>query len=301
MNLRSLDLNLLLVFDAIYTERSISRAALRLHLSQPAVSNALARLRKTLDDPLFKREGSGMAPTPRAKMLREPVRQALDLLESSLRRDETFDYRGSTREFVIAVEDFGETVLLPRLVDWLANASPGIRVRIRAEPGISLKTELREGTVDLALDFFSLRDPGFKCTRVLTDTLVSLTRRDHPGIGDRMNLETYLALRHVVIEPRNTGVPIIDRSLSKRGLSRHIAVTVPHFLSMPALVQGSDLICTIPRRMAYLYADVFRLRVHSVPLETPRFPAYLIWHNSFNTDPGHQWLRKKIIALGQTL
>lgn len=301
MNLRSMDLNLLLVFDAVYAERSISKAALRLNLSQPAVSNALARLRDTVGDPLFAREGNGMAPTTRAKTLRDPIRQALELIERGFRNDESFDFAHSKRQFVIAVEDYGETVIIPRIIDWLTEAAPGIHIHIRPEPSSALTNELREGTVDLALDYFALQDRGFRSKSVLTDSLVSLTRIGHPLIGEQLSLETFLALSHVVIAPRHRMFPMIDLALAKRGLKRRIALTVPHFLSMPALVQNSNLICTLPRRMAYLYTDHFRLKSYNVPVRTPDFPAYLIWHETLDDDPGHLWLRNHLIALCSSL
>lgn len=301
MNLRALDLNLLLIFDVIYIERSISRAAIKLHLSQPTVSNALARLRERLEDPLFERGSQGMLPTPRAKALAEPIRHALDVLERGLRGDDTFDFSHSDREFVIAVEDYGETIILPRFIDWLAKVAPGIRIKIRPESSAMLKSELRDGEVDLALDYFVLRQPGYSSACVLTETLLSLSRRDHPTVGERLSLETYLALRHVVLAPRTSAMPMIDLALSKRGLQREIAVTVPHFLSMPVIVQNSDMICTLPRRMAHLYEDHFCLKSHSVPLRIPKFPVYLIWHESLQGDSGHQWFRKHLIELCQRL
>ena len=301
MNLRSLDLNLLLVFDAIYAERSISKAALKLNLSQPAVSNALARLRERLNDPLFERNSQGMSPTPRAKVLKEPIHQALDLIERGLRSDDKFDYASSDREFVIAVEDYGETVILPRLVDWLANAAPDVRIVIRPEPSGLLTEAMRDGSVDLALDYFSLSNSGFNNKCVLTESLVSLTRQDHPEIGERLSLESYLEQRHVVITARGRTPAMIDHALSKQGLKRKISVAVPHFLSMPTIVQSSNMICTMPRRMAYKYADHFRLKVHTVPVDTQKFPVYLIWHDSFDADPGHQWLRNHLIGLCQSL
>jgi DNA-binding transcriptional LysR family regulator len=299
--LRSLDLNLLLVFDAVYRERSISRAAAALHLSQPTVSNALARLRERLHDPLFERRGQGMAPTARAMALAEPVHQALDLLERGLRSPHRFDVAHAEREFVIAAEDYGEAVILPRFVDWLGKAAPGIRIRIRPEPSARLKTEMRTGVVDLALDYFALPEAGFRSRSVLTETLLTLSRADHPQIGERLGLETYLAQRHVVLAPREGAMPMIDLALAKRGLARHIAATVPHFQSMPVMVQGSDLLCTLPRRMAHLYADHFRLRAYPVPLRTPRFPVYLIWHEAVEDDLGHTWLREQLMALCQRL
>ena len=291
MNLRSLDLNLLLVFDAIYGERSISRAAAKLHLSQPTVSNALARLRERLQDPLFERSAQGMLPTPRARKLAEPIRQALNTLEHGLRDDEEFDFARSEREFVIAVEDYGESVILPGFIRWLADVAPNLRMRIRAESSAQLAVELREGTVDLALDYFTLPDANYRHACVLTETLLSLSRRDHPLLGERMNLEQYLALRHVMLAAPANARPMIDLALAKRGLQRRIAMRVPHFISMPLMVQATDMIGTLPRRMAMLYADNFRLRAHAVPLRTPQFPVYLIWHEALEPDPGHQWFR----------
>jgi DNA-binding transcriptional LysR family regulator len=301
MNLRTLDLNLLLVFDAVYGERSISKAAHKLHLSQPTVSNALARLRERLADPLFERSAQGMRPTPLAKRLAEPIRQALTTLERGLRGDEQFDYAQADREFVIAVEDYGETVILPGFIRWLAQAAPGLRIRIRAEPAAQLKAELREGTVDLALDYFALPEAAYRNKCVMTETLMSLSRRDHPGVGERLTLEQYLALRHVVLGGPPNARPMIDLALAKRGLQRRIAVTVPHFISMPLMVQSTDMVCTLPRRMAQICADHYRLRAHAVPLRTPQFPVYLLWHESLESDAGHQWFRQHLIEFCQGL
>lgn len=301
MNLRSLDLNLLLIFDAVYGERSISRAAEKLHLSQPTVSNALTRLRERLNDPLFERSAQGMLPTMRAKSLAEPIRQALDLLEGGLRGNDEFQFRQSDREFVVAVEDYGEAVVLPRFCDWLSEVAPNIRITIRPDSSKLLQSELRDGSVDLAFDYFVMQDPSYENRCVLTETLLCLSRRDHPDVGEKMTLDTYLALRHVVLAPRVSSKPMIDLALAKRGLKRKISVTVPHFLSMPMLVQMSSMLCTLPRRMANLYADHFRLMAHAVPIRTPQFPVYLIWHESMNKDPGHQWLRKHLMEFCQRL
>ncbi len=301
VNLRSLDLNLLLVFDTVYAERSISRAAEKLHLSQPTVSNAIARLRDRLGDPLFTRSPGGMVPTARAKMLAEPVRQALDLLEGGIRGRESFDFANSTRTFVIAVEDYGEAVILPRFVDWLSQAAPHLQIRIRPERGAELADELREGTVDLSLDYFAPRQPNFRSECVLTEGLLTLSRIDHPAIKDRLSLESYLALRHVVLTPHAGAMPMIDLALSKRGLQRDIAVQVPHFLSMPMLVQATNMLCTLPKRMAYLYADHFRVKAHPLPLRVPEFPVFLVWHASADPDPAHEWLRQNLMEFCRRL
>ncbi len=295
MNLRSLDLNLLLVFDAVFQERSISKAANKLTLSQPTVSNALARLRECLEDPLFERSSQGMVPTAHAKMIAKPIRLALDVLDRGLRGDDAFDFMHSDREFVIAVEDYGETIILPRFLDWLLKVAPHLRIRIRPESSALLKNQLRDGEVDLALDYFALSEPGYHSKCVLTETLLSLSRQNHPQVGEKLSLDSYLEQLHVVLAPRTDAKPMIDLALSKRGLHRRIAVTVPHFLSMPVIVQTSDLICTLPRRMAHLYADHFHLRSHAVPLRIPSFPIYLIWHESTQSDAGHRWFSNRLI------
>jgi DNA-binding transcriptional LysR family regulator len=302
MNLRSLDLNLLLVFDAIYAERSISRAAQKLNLSQPAVSNALARLRERLQDPLFERNSQGMSPTPRAKVLKEPIHQALDLLERGLRSDETFEYASSNREFVIAVEDYGESVVLPRLMDWLAATAPDVRITIRPEPSNSLKDAMRDGQVDLALDYFVLSDHGFNNKCVLTESLVSLTRQDHPGIGERLSLDAYLEQRHVVVMPRARTQPMIDLALSKRGLKRKISPDCaafhvnarcrPDFQHDLHLAASHGPTCT---------QITFASKSTLFRSTRPEFPVYLIWHDSFDADPGHQWLRNHLIGLCASL
>lgn len=294
MNLRSIDLNLLVVFDAIYRERNISKAAQRLTLSQPAVSNALARLRERLDDPLFIRTPHTMEPTARAKALFEPVQQALSLIEGGLRSGDDFDASCSERRFSIAVEDYGETVILSRFLDWLAQVAPGICIKIRPEPGMQLASEMKDGQVDLAIDYFIQRDPSFHNECLMTDGLLSLARCDHRQLKGQLTLEQYLTVHHIALSPRTGSMPMIDLALAKRGLRRHVSVELPHFQSMPLLVKHTELICRLPNRMAHLYAETFHLQTHEVPLRVPKFPIYLTWHCSMGADPAHAWLRRNL-------
>lgn len=301
MNLQTFDLNLLRVFDAIYVERSISRAAVRLSLTQPAVSNALARLRERLNDPLFERTADGMAPTPRAKTIAEPIQRALDLLKQGLSERMGFQFESSHRSFVFAVEDYGENVILPRFLKWLNDVAPNIKIVIRPEPGLQLRDELRQGKVDLALSYFVPGMDDFRSHCVMTDGLLSLARQDHPDISERLTLDIFLRLRHVALAPRTKSTPMIDLALAKRGLQRDIAVQVPHFQSMPVIVQTTNLLCTLPKRMAVLYADHFGLQAYLPPIRTPEFPVYLIWHQSAEEDLAHRWLREAFVDLCQRL
>ncbi len=307
MNLRNFDLNLLTVFDSIMTERSLSRAAEKLGMSQPAMSNALARLRAALDDQLFVRTARGMAPTPRARLLARPVRQALDLVQAGLRTrspGETFDASSSTRSFVIAVEDYGETVIMPRFMDWLMQTSPGVKIRVRSEPGKSLFRKLREGRIALATRHGHPNDSELQVQHLLDDEFVSMVRHDHPTVGDTLSLEQYLSLPHVVfgrLGRKGIRNSLVDTELRRLGVKRKIALQVPGFQSMPVIVRNTNFICTMPRRMAQIYADHFQLKKLKTPIDLPPLPLYLVWSKSMDSDPEHEWLRKSFCEICQRL
>jgi len=294
MNLRNIDLNLLTVFDAILSERSLTRASAKLNMTQPALSNALARLRTTLDDPLFVRTAQGMMPTSRAKQMAEPIRQALDLIQNGIRQREAFEFETAKRKFVIAISDYGEAVIMPRFVDWLAKIAPHIEVQVRPEFGRHIKEELRDGSIDLATDYFRIPGDDFRNVHVMDEHLVSMVRVDHPTIGDHLSIDDYTSTPHVVLKQDK---PIVDTVLKRHGLRRDVALQVPHFLSMPLIVQKTDFICTLPKRMALVYADFFRTKVMKTPLEFPNIPIYFMWHQSADSDPGHKWLRGALTEL----
>jgi DNA-binding transcriptional LysR family regulator len=239
-----------------------------------------------------------MSPTPRAKRLAEPIQQALDLIQYSLRENTSFDDGTSSRTFVIAVGDYGEAAILPRLMDWLMKAAPHVRIDIRAEHGNQIKEEMKEGRIDFALDYFKVQDSRFTSQHLMNDSLVSLVRQDHPSVGEHVTLNEYLALPHVILMQKKAW---IDEALKKNGMTRNIAMQVPHFLSMPLIVQKTDLICTLPKRMAHAYADSFRVKVLKTPIAFQPFPIYNIWHESMENDPGHRWLRNAFYDLCQRL
>lgn len=308
MNLRAFDLNLLTVFDAISAEKNQSRAANRLGMSQPAMSNALARLREVLDDPLFVRTAQGMAPTVCARELAGPVRQALDLIQSGLeraRRGERFDCAGSTRTFVIVVEDYGDTVIVPRLMDWLAQTAPEVKVRLRRDiSGATLSKKLSDGSIDLAIQYAYPTDSDLKAVRLTDDEFVVVVREDHPLVAESMSLTQYASLQHVAfgrLGPKGIRNSIVDRELRRLGLVRQIALHVPGFQSMPVIVQSTNLVCTMPRRMAQPYAHGFRLKTLKMPLELPPLTLHATWSASMDRDPAHQWFRKSIMEISRRL
>lgn len=297
VNIRNLDLNLLKIFETIWAERNLTRAAAKLGMTQPAVSNALTRLRNALGDPLFVKTIQGMTPTPRARTLAEPIHQALGLLYAGLDANRDFDFNSTSRSFVIATEDYGEVVVLPRLMDWISKAAPGVRFEIIFKTGNELWQKISDGSIDMALVYFNNRSNELDSRRLLSDTLVSLVRQDHPSVGEQLSIESYLELRHVMLATRTSSPSIIDRVLARRGLKRKIIMQIPHFVSMPLIVHKTDFICTLPKRMAQVYADNLRLKLLKLPFETPPIPIYLVWHKSSTAECGHVWLRNALLEL----
>jgi DNA-binding transcriptional LysR family regulator len=297
MNLRGIDLNLLVVFDAIYAEGSLSRAADRVGMSQPAMSNALARLRAALNDPLFVRRANGMEPTPRARQLVNPVRQALDVLQAGLEIGSSFDFRTAERTFSVATEDFGEIVIMPRLMNWLSNVAPSILVRIATERATAGIDETRRGKVDLALDYIPVDNAELAVQQLIAETRVCVARSDHPRVAEGMTLENYLSLRHIVLNRQIPGGAVVSRELARRRLVRHIAMEVPHYLSMPVILLQTDFVATMPRRVAQVIAENYALKLVKLPLDVPDMPFYMSWNKAQTSDPAHRWFRESIRAL----
>jgi len=174
-------------------------------------------------------------------------------------------------------------------------------VRIRPESGEALLAEMKRGAIDMAMEYHRPQDKEFSVQTLMEETLVSMVRQGHPLVGDSLSLEQYVTLEHVVIDSRSPRGPLVDRELKRRGLSRNIALQVPHFLSMPLIVRTTDLICTLPLRMARVYAEYFRLKVLKPPIDFPAIPVYLVWSKRLDADPGHQWFRNAFRNLCQRL
>lgn len=306
MNLRSIDLNLLTVFDAIVSEGNQTRAAAKLGMSQPAMSNALARLRDALGDQLFVRTSSGMVPTPRARLLIDPVRDALDILrggiERAKREEDDFDFSSSRRTFVIATGPYGETILVPRLLRWLTRNAPSVQLKVRRETTHDeLAKKLNSGTIDLAVQHAQVRDGSIENFQLLEDEFVSLVRQEHPTVGATLDISLYASLLHVVVRASNrvgARASSIDAGLNRLGLERTIAAQVSGFSAMPFIVRDTDCICTLPRRLAQIYAKHYRLRIVRMPLTIAPLPLYLMWSRSLDNDAGHRWFRGLFHELG---
>jgi DNA-binding transcriptional LysR family regulator len=294
LNLRHLDLNLLLVFDALMQEQNLSRAAVRLNLSQPAVSNALARLRSQLDEPLFIRTARGMQPTPRAHVLHGSVRQALRLLQEGLDPGGEFDPTAADQTFSLSMNDYAQARLLPALSRRLQNSAPKVRLAVRSDAADSLPAWLTTGLLDLAVDYLYFDDPDLCYQPLLEEQLVVI---DHPAFEPQLSLKAYEQGRHVALPDRGGRGSPLEIVLGSAKVQRHVQLFVPHYLSIPLIVAQSDLLGTVPRRLAEHFAALMPIRIAELPLMAPPVQVSLIWHRQQERVPGHRWLREEIIAL----
>jgi DNA-binding transcriptional LysR family regulator len=297
MNIKDFDLNLLVVFDAVLGEGSISRAAARLDLSQPAVSNALARLRKATGDRLFVRLGNGVAPTPYAASIAEPIRAALAAIGASLAGRQEFDAATSQRDFAIHITDLGEAFFLPRLLARLNRSAPRVRLRNLALSTDEAREALRSGTADLTIGNLPDFEAGFYQQRLFRDRYVCILSRDHPSIGARLTARQFAAASHAIAMPGGTGHGIIERTLVAHGLESRIALRVQNFLVLPSIVAASDLIAIVPHSVGSQISPKDAVKLLPLPVDIPAFDIRQCWHERYHDDPGHRWLRQQFMEL----
>jgi len=296
MNLRSLDLNLLTVFDALMQEQHLSRAAANLNMSQPAVSNALARMRVQFKDPLFVRTAQGMLPTAKAEQLYPPVRQALEGIKSAFDAKLGFEPVSAQRQFRLSMNDYGEQIFMPELMPQIRAQAPHLSFSIELETGEVLRHRLQQGTLDLAFDYITINDGDFVHEQVGTEALAVVSSLDNPWITDGLSLQDYLKAPHLTLKNRDRiGTPL-EIVLGKKRLNRRTVLEVPHMLAMPAIVSSTDLVCTIPKRLARAQSRLWPLKIVDLPFYIPDIPVYMIWHKSYAEDLGHRWLRNQVKA-----
>lgn len=298
MKLESLDLNLLLVFDALASERNVTRAAAKIGLSQPALSNALARLRVLFRDPLFERAGGKMQPTPRARQLLAPLSEAIARLREALETKAAFRPEASEREFLVATNDYVESLLVAPLVRRLRREAPLTALRTVRTEYLFLPPadQLQTGEIDLALGFFGNTphpQSGLLTERLFGGRLVCILRKTHPRAHRRLSLQAFAGIPHVrILYPRREHFGSIDPILRSRGLSRRIAVTVPHYSAIPAIVAQSDLLGVVPETLARQAARRLRLKIFDPPVALPDINVVMAWHERLQFDPAHRWFRE---------
>lgn len=298
MNIGSLDLNLLVAFDAIEQERNITVAASRIGISQPAMSNALSRLRRTFNDPLFVRTGRGMEPTPFAKKLSRPIRRSCSLINDALRTAGNFEAATSHRKFVFYMSDIGEKVNLPVIMPHLQKVAPNITVKVSRIPEHDTQDAMMAGDVDIALGLFPSLAGGFYEQRLYRDTFVCIVRADHPKIGDTLTRKQFVEMSHGVVSFAGTGHDAaVEKILARQRIRRHIGLVVQHFATLPMTISRTDLIATIPLKAAEAFSNLTRIKTLKPPINIPGFEIKQHWHERYHNDPANRWMRHQIAAL----
>jgi len=291
-NLARIDLNLLVLFEAVLEERHVGRAAIRLHVSPSAVSHGLGRLRRLMNDPLFLRQPKGVVPTERAMLLATPVADILDRTRQVMANAEGFDPRKSVRRFVIGAPDAVTAVILPTLLAELRSDAPGIDLGVRnlvGQFGASLR-ELDERSLDVALLPIENIPARFVTRTLFEDEGFVIVRRAGHPMGKRLTLARYCAAAHVLISVSGDPHGIVDRILEKRGLSRRVMLTVSNFMQALAVVAESDLVAAMPRRFAARYAARYRLVIAEPPIPLMNAPVLAIAPQVATMDGGLTWL-----------
>lgn len=302
MNVAALDLNLLAVLDAVLVERNVTRAARRLGLSQPAVSNALARLRERLGDPLVVRTAHGIVPTEFALRIAGPVRQALALLNDAVTSNAPFAPQGLTRTFTLAMTDYAQFVLLAGLLRSVEPEAPGIQLRVVPWPGERARALLEQGDLDVAVGHMGQVPQGLHAEALFDDRFVCIVRRGHPAVGRSLPLRVYTELAHVVVAPDGRTAPgSVDRTLAALGLERKVGLYVPSFLMVPPVVASTDMVAALGERVARPLSKLHGLRLLPPPVRTEPRTFYLLWHARTNDAQAHRWLRDRIVLAAAAL
>jgi DNA-binding transcriptional LysR family regulator len=294
MKLGAFDLNLLLVFEAILREQSVTRAAERLSLSQPAMSHALNRLRWLLKDQLFVRTPAGMMPTPRAEQLALPVRRALDELQLAL-EPETFTASTAERQFTIAVNNYAAVVLAGPIVAECTVLAPRIRLSLRPSGTLDLPDLLDRGELDLVISAVDAPAERFAAQVLVEDRYVAVMRRGHPAAHRALDLTTFADLPRLAISSSGEDVRFVDEALASHDKARTVVLETP-YLSAGTVLGRSDMVAVLGRQIAQEFRRSYRIEIKELPFESPKLRSIMLWHRRFYDQPAHRWLRETIAS-----
>lgn len=291
-NIKNLDLNLLVALNALLEERNVTRAALRINLSQPATSRALARLRAVFQDPLLVKGTQGMELTARANDLYQPLQHILHDIKAII-SPPSINPATMQGEVVIATRDYELAAILPKIINRIAIESPKLKLRVFPLIGDDLRS-LENHNVDFILAATDSKAATLYRYIVYKESFVCLAAKDNPAFREGMNLETYLKARHCLVTISGFGLGVVDTLLAQKNLKRNIVVRIPHFLAVAHIIAGSDLVVTLPRRLGELLSTQEKLDLMEPPLHIPSFPIYLYWHVRNQNSPIHRWIKKVI-------
>ncbi len=296
---RTLDLNLLPVLVTIYDQRSVTTAAQHLHMSQSAVSAALARLRDRYGDPLFQRVGHGMQPTARMRTLIDPLREALSRVHGTLASETDFDPKTTEHTFTLAMSDLGEMVFMPKILRRIRKLAPRAAVRSVAASAAHIGRGLETGEIDLAVGYFpDLREKAFVERHMFFHHFVCLLRASHPITSPTLSLSQFLSLEHAVVYGAGRTYEIFERFLRAKKIHRRVVLETPHFMSIPFIISQSDLVVTVPHAVGIFGKSVhMNIRIAQPPMRTPKIDLKLHWHRNFQRDARNRWLRELVASL----
>jgi len=297
MDIRSLDLNLLVVFDAMLKHQNVTKAAEAIKLSQPAMSAAISRLRTLFDDPLFVRTVAGMAPTPKAQALSPSIRMVVQTIQTDILQPKSFDPSRSDRTFTLVTPDIAEVNFLPRLLSTLAEKSPHISLKTLAMPREAAANSLEAGSAEMAIGYFpDLHKAGFFQQKLISSSHVCLIRKKHPDVGQKLTLSQFANASHAVVKPDGRE-HVFEQFLQSKNIKRRVVVELSHFMSLLPIIETSNLIATVPKDLADFFVQHGEVRYVPTPMKSPIIDVHLFWHQRFHKDSAHIWLRQVINQL----
>jgi LysR family transcriptional regulator, mexEF-oprN operon transcriptional activator len=297
--IETLDLNLLRVFDAVARERHVTRAAEKLHLSQPAVSNALARLRQALGDELFLRRPGGVEPTALALSLAGPVAEVLDRLRQTLAASAPFDPAASDRVFTLGLSEYAESVLMPALLEAVGREAPRVLLAVRHAHRENAIPLLEAGEAELAVSVLPEPPALYTRVRLLPEVFLTLMRRDHPLADGPMTIERFTSYPHLLHSPNGSRDGALDPPLAEAGHPRRLGAVVAHLGAVPEILARTEMVMTLSARLAMRLAELHGLAVRPIPVEIHHTRLSLVFHRRFEADPGHAWLRRLLLAVAR--
>ncbi len=290
-----IDLNLFQVFITIYNEGNLTRASEVLHLTQPAVSHSLAKLRDAFDDALFVRRGTKMEPTLLTRNIIDDVRHSVAVLQSTLQPQSVYDYANSTRTFQLCLRDITEATFLPKLMAYVEENAPGVRIVSQRVERKRIESLLTSGKLDFAMDVFIPFNDDISHQKIKQDRFVVVARKGHPYLDDGLDTETYLASKHILVSTRAEGTGYEDFEFSRMGLTRQIALRCQHYFVACQVVKNTDYLLTMPESYAQSLNSQLSNAIHRLPIGIAPIDVYLYWHNQIEKDAANCWLREKLL------
>lgn len=296
-NLAGVDLNLLVVFDALMTKQHLTRAAEKIGLSQPATSNALSRLRKLFNDDLFIKTSKGMTPTPRAIELAETIHQALLQVQSAITSEPEFVPHTSDRVFRLGMDDYSELVFLPKLLAEMEILAPNVKIQVRSTNWMRSPKLLDADEIDLAIGHCPQFQPWHQRQLLYQEHFVCVASAERFKARIAIALEEYVAASHLLVSPKEDMVGLVDEVLALQNLRRNVTMSVPNFLIVPFILSDTNFIATLPAQLVKTFVEVWQLYASPLPFEMTGFSVDLLWHSKNDREGGHTWVRNLIAQL----